>query len=147
VQATKYDVQDSLARISRAIGRPVDWIADNFATYYEAIDRHKLTAEALRGAAEDLADTWTEPRFPPLGVLLQRAKLWQAAHRIEPDVKSPYCSRCKATMGEGTNGRLAPLHEPTCVDFDPEVRPFVAAAEPTTWRKYLRGESGNAQHE
>ncbi len=122
--ATKYDVQRALTRISHALARPADWLVDNIATYCDAIERHRVSVEALEAATKTVADTWTEERFPPVGVLLGACRQWAADHRTSAARISEECPLCVAVVGKLPSGRLATLHEPHCSQYDPMVHPL-----------------------
>lgn len=104
--------------------RPAE-MAQSMADYYRKLGH--FPPGALTAAVDTALETIVEQRMPTIAWIAMQCKAWIIAQHggmVPPKRMSEQCVHCSARVGVGSNGRLAVLHEPSCVDYDAEVRPL-----------------------
>lgn len=104
--------------------RPVE-MAQSMADYYRKLGH--FPPAAITAAVDSALETIVEHQMPTIAWIAMRCKAWILAQHggmVPPKRRSEECAICAARVGVRSDGRLAGLHEPSCIFYDADVRPL-----------------------
>lgn len=104
--------------------RPAE-MAQSMTDYYRKLGH--FPPSALTAAVDSALETIVEQRMPTIAWIAMQCRasiLAQHGGMVPPKRMSEQCAQCVARVGVGSGGRLAVLHEPSCSDYDADVKPL-----------------------
>lgn len=102
-------------------------MAMHMADRYHALGH--FPPKALSSAVDRALETVDDGKMPTIAWMRAQCTSWILAQHggtVPPKRQSEECALCVARVGVRSDGRLAGLHEPSCIFYDSDVRPLAA---------------------